>query len=262
MKKVANGNLIYYKFESIDTTNCFTTKHGGFSTGYTHSMNMDKSKEENTTVFKNHDIICSEMNILTNSLTGVLQKHTSNVVIVNKKNISNNITKYDTIGGCDGLITNDKSISLMTLHADCPALYFYDSVKEIIALSHSGWRGTVKSIASITIKKMMKHFDTNPKNIKAGISPSIGFCCFEVNEDVKNEFCNTFEWANEYIKKTENEKYKIDLTSINKRIMQDCGVTQVETAKMCTKCMNDTFYSHRVSGFKRGNMAAIIALKH
>lgn len=58
-------------------------------------------------------------------------------------------------------------------------------------------------------------------------------------------------------------KYKIDLWETNKRILMDCGVKEqnIELSKICTMCHTDLFYSHRVMGNDRGNMAAIIALK-
>ena len=65
------------------------------------------------------------------------------------------------------------------------------------------------------------------------------------------------------MKDTVPERYKIDLWETNKRILMDCGVEQnnIELTKICTMCHTDLFYSHRVMGNDRGNMAGIIALK-
>ena len=65
------------------------------------------------------------------------------------------------------------------------------------------------------------------------------------------------------INDTVPERYKIDLWETNRRILINCGVQQknIELSKICTMCHTDLFYSHRVMGNERGNMAGIIALK-
>ena len=65
------------------------------------------------------------------------------------------------------------------------------------------------------------------------------------------------------INDTVPERYKIDLWETNRRILINCGVQQknIELSKICTMCHTDLFYSQRVMGNERGNMAGIIALK-
>lgn len=264
MKKIEKNKLVYFVFPHINVPHCFTTKYGGVSTGAAAHMNVDSGKEPSENVYKNFDIIGEALGFDPMSITGLTQTHTARVEIVDKNNIGNKIHKPDMFGGCDGMVTNDPSLTLITMHADCLPLYFYDSEARVIGLAHAGWRGTVGGIAGVTIEKMKK---LGSKNIKAGIGPGIGFCCFQVDFAVVEEFKKNLSFSDEYIKKddstNEPDKYKIDLVGINKHIMIEHGISEsnIIAKEICTKCNHNLFHSHRVTGKERGNMGAFIKLK-
>ena len=86
------------------------------------------------------------------------------------------------------LITNEPGVTLATFYADCVPLYFYDPTHKAIGLSHSGWRGTVGNIAKATVEAMQKAYHTDPADLIAAIGPSICQDCYEVSEDVIEEF--------------------------------------------------------------------------
>ena len=88
----------------------------------------------------------------------------------------------------DGLCTNEPGVTLVTYYADCVPLYFLDPVTRSVGLAHAGWRGTVAKIGAVMVEKMAREFGSNPKDIIAGIGPSIGPCCYEVDEPVANQF--------------------------------------------------------------------------
>ena len=112
---------------------------------------------------------------------------------------------------------------------------------------------------------MIDLYGCERKDILAAIGPSIGKCCFQIDEPVVNEFRKNMYYAMEYISPDENEKdhYKADLWLINKRILTECGIPEenIEITDKCTMCNEDLFYSHRRMGDKRGSMAAYIAIK-
>ena len=148
----------------------------------------------------------------------------------------------------DAFVTNKKGIVLVTFHADCVPLFFVDTENKAIGMAHSGWRGTADGMAAAMVDRMNDEFGTKPENIKAGIGPSIGICCFQVDKPVV-ELCEG--------------KYKIDLWGINKEILLEKGVKadNIEIGGICTKCHPETFYSHRVMGENRGTMGAFLFLK-
>ena len=110
---------------------------------------------------------------------------------------------------------------------------------------------------------MQKHFGCDPKDIHAGIAPSIGPCCFEVDAPVYDEFIKMEGIdLDRIIKNDGNGKYHIDLWETNRQTLILAGLDpkNISVTDLCTKCQHDDFFSHRFTGGKRGNLAALIAL--
>jgi YfiH family protein len=84
-------------------------------------------------------------------------------------------------------VFDKKNLALMSFHADCNAVFFYDPVKKLIGLSHAGWRGTITDIGGKMVKALME-MGSNPSDLKAAISPSLCQDCFEVDKDVADMF--------------------------------------------------------------------------
>jgi YfiH family protein len=158
---------------------------------------------------------------------------------------------------------------MAALFADCVPLYFYDPVHNAAGLSHAGWKGSVKQIAQATVTKMKDLFGSKPKEMLAAIGPSIGVCCFEVDELVMDKVWELFGSANEchdgeiplYFGKT-NGKFMLNLQEMNRQIMIKAGIlpTNIEVSKLCTSCRSDLFYSHRKEKGETGRMVAWIGL--
>ena len=263
------NNFKYITFQNLENTNavkhCVTTRLGGVSTGIYAELNLSFSRGEAAEkVLQNYDILCNTLNFDKNSFVLCHQTHTTNIRVVTEQDRGMGVTKKSTIKNTDGLVTNIPGIQLVVFCADCVPILLFDPNKKAIAAIHAGWRGTVNGIAKKAIQKMELNYGTHAKDIIAGIGPSIGQCCFQVDEPVVKEFRQKLPFAEDVIMKdTVPERYKIDLWETNKRILMDCGVEQnnIELTKICTMCHTDLFYSHRVMGNDRGNMAGIIALK-
>ena len=252
MKKNIKNSVMYYTFDTFSTIpHCFSTKIGGVSTGGAATMNLAPIRDTNKkNVEKNYEILCNTIGFDYESIVAVKQKHTANVLEVSKKDVADE--------PADAMITNNKNLTLTTLHADCLAVYFYDPIKKAIGLAHAGWRGTVGGIVANTLNKMIDTYSTNPSDIIAGISPGVGSCCFCVDGEVAGIFTsNTL--THSFITQKMDKLY-IDLAGINKKILTSMGVKNIEVANICTKCNSNIFYSHRVTGFDRGCMAAMIRL--
>ena len=187
-----------------------------------------------------------------------LQMHTNIVKVVDENNID------DEFENVDGLITNLKGVALVTSLADCQGILLFDPVKNVIGNVHSGWKGTVNKIVENAVKLMKERFNCDPQNIKAYISPSILKECFEVDEDVKDEFVNNFSDINisKYIEK-KNNKYYIDTVSINKEVMNKNGILNknIICSNICTKCNSDKYHSYRNDKITDGRNIAFIMIK-
>ena len=152
----------------------------------------------------------------------------------------------------------------MILIADCVPIMFYDPIKKAIGVAHAGWRGTVKQIVKKSVEKMVDEYNCNPKDIIAGIGPSIGPCCYEVGPEVITEFEKTLVEMDGIIKDIkDDDKGHLNLWQANKIQLHQAGVREnnIEIADLCTHCHPDLFYSYRHQGKKSGRFAAGIMLK-
>ena len=199
------------------------------------------------------------------------QEHTDNILIIDKKkNLDAPDINSDYLQGIDGLITNQKNITLSTTSADCICILMYDPVKEVIANVHSGWRGTFKKIAQKTVLKMVETYNCNPKDILVFITPAIRKCHFCVDKDVMEECKNIFNYTgriDEIIEKgqiiDEKQKYNIDSILINKIILQEVEILEenVVDSLLCSYCNGEKIHSRRVEGENYGLGTTIIAMR-
>src|SRR5260221_12194642 len=73
----------------------------------------------------------------------------------------------------DALATSVPGMPLVIRVADCGPVYFYDPVQCVIALAHSGRRGTEGNIVGETISCLQATFDTHPENLIVQLGPCI-----------------------------------------------------------------------------------------
>lgn len=261
------GELCYITFPKLESSGLvkhgFTTRLGGVSEGYLSSMNMSFNRgDKRANVFENYNRICNALEINCDNLVFTKQTHTNNVIRVYEKDRGIGFTR-PSFSDIDGLVTNDEGVALVTQFADCTPLLFLDPVNKAIGSCHSGWKGTVKRIGEKTINLMVKEFGSKPKDIICAIGPNIGKCCYEVDEIVFNEFLKENFDNSLIFSEKGNGKYMLDLRKANEIILLNSGIKKenIDIADICTCCNSDKLFSHRASGVKRGNMAAIIELK-
>lgn len=244
----------------------FSTRLGGVSTGIYASMNLGQSRgDDPEKVQRNYRIIADTIGVSTEWMVCSDQTHTTNVKVVTKEDAGKGLLHPKDYQDIDGLITNVPGLCLVTYYADCVPLLFLDPVQKVIASSHSGWRGTVGHMGEITIQKMQSEFGCRPEHILAAIGPSICQDCYEVSEDVIQQFQQAFPeniWADLYYRK-ENGKYQLNLWKANEWILLNSGILPEHLAvtNLCTCCNSDLLFSHRASHGKRGTLAAFLALK-
>lgn len=243
----------------------FTTKIGGVSQGIYATMNMSfTGGDTKDAVMQNYKNICNAANITFKNLTLSHQTHTNNVKVITKDDIGKGIFKERDFSDIDGIITNLKNVPLVTQYADCTPLLFCDPVKEVVATSHAGWRGTVGEIGLKTVEKMSEVFGCNPKDIIAAIGPCICKDCYEVDTPVYNAFLENGNFMmNEIFTPTHKDHFWLDLKEANKQVLLNAGIKEenIDISDLCTCCNHKWLHSHRYTNGKRGTLAAIIELK-
>lgn len=186
------------------------------------------------------------------------QTHSANVNTIQEPKELGWRSLDDAIENCDALITNQKDIVLTILTADCVPILLFDPIKNVVGAVHAGWRGTQQQIVVKTVKKMEQEFHSNPKDIIAGVAPSIGKCCYEVDWGVAQHFKDI---PNSYEKK--GEKYMLDLPYINKIQLLNIGVKRenIELSNICTSCDVKNYFSYRKENGCSGRFMSLIGLK-
>lgn len=275
MNKTVKNDVTLMTFESLEkhgVKHGFSTKLGGVSTGVYESMNLGFGRgdsEEN--VHKNYERMAAALGVKKDKMCLSQQTHTTNVRVMTEEDAGNGIVRPLPYKDVDGMITNVKGMTLVTFYADCVPLYFYDPAKQVIGLSHSGWRGTVGKIGKNTIELMHKTYGCEPKDILCCIGPSICKKSYEVSSDVIEQFEIAFGAdkirtegiiGKSIMHPDDADKYMLDLWKANEAVFIEAGIpkSNIEITDYCTHCNPNLFYSHRIMGAERGSLAAFMSL--
>ncbi|KIR02862.1 hypothetical protein P261_01677 [Lachnospiraceae bacterium TWA4] len=270
--RLKEGEVPYFYFPLLENTrqvtHGFSTRLGGVSKEEYTSMNLASNRTDSIeNVRENYRRICKAMGMKAEDAVVSKQTHTTNIRIVHREDAGKGIFVDRGYEDIDGLMTDEPNLPLVTLYADCVPLYFFDPVKRVIALSHSGWRGTVNHMGEVTIEKMNQTYGCKSEDILACIGPSICVDCYEVGEEVAGEFLDKFspQEVTRILQKGKIEgKYQLDLWKANEIILKNAGITNEHLAvtNVCTCCNPDLLFSHRYTKGKRGNLGAFLCLKN
>lgn len=261
------GELVYITFPKLESCGAvkhiFSTRLGGVSKGQFSTMNTGFSGGDAfEDVEENYRRLCSAVGIDISHLVLSRQIHNNNVRIVTKADCGTGYTK-PSFSDVDGLITNESGVALVTQYADCTPLLFCDPVKHVCATSHAGWRGTVSQIGRVTVEKMISEFGCKADDIIAAIGPCICQSCYEVDTPVFDAFIKSgIDITDVFCEGKDENHFMLNLVAANRNILLSAGIRQenIDISDVCTCCNSQELHSHRATGGKRGNMAAIIEL--
>jgi len=265
--------LVYLTFPALEATgvvdHLVSTRLGGVSRGYLGSMNLSYHRgDAKENVDENFRRIGALLGRDTADFVFTDQTHTTNVRIVTEADRGKGIVREQDYRDVDGLVTDRSGIVLSAFFADCVPLLFVDPVKRVIGLSHSGWKGTVGKIGKNTVETMEKAFGCRPADILAAVGPSICGDCYEVSEDVAEQFQSAFLLPGQredgiLLTAKGGGKYLLNLWEANVRVMREAGIPDgnISVTDICTCCNPQLLFSHRASKGKRGNLGAFLVLK-
>lgn len=269
IKAVMKNQLKFYLFPLIEATGLvkhgFTTRGGGVSTGPYASLNTafhvgDRADR----VRENRVLLCRALGIEPDKIVAGSQVHGDRVAVVGEAEQGRGALSFeDSLPGVDALVTDVPGLPLACFYADCVPVFLLDPVRRVVALAHAGWKGTVARIGLKTVQKMSAVFGTDPKDCLAGIGPSIGPCCYEIDGGVLEQFEGSFPYWEDLVVPVGPGKWRLDLWQANKRTLAKAGLLNknIEVAGLCTFCLNKLFFSYRSQGGTTGRMASLIMLK-
>ncbi|WP_372663067.1 peptidoglycan editing factor PgeF [Cohnella sp.] len=230
--------------------------------------------DEHDTVINNRRRITDQLGWPFGAFTCAEQVHGNHVHVVTREDAGKGReVRQDAIQSTDAMITNETDLMLVMFFADCVPLYFYDPVTKSMGLAHAGWKGTVSEVAIRTVEKLSETYGAKPENIIGAIGPSIGSCCYEVDEFVLqhvrpllegtplgNDFLEGVNIIQQY---ESNNRAFLDLKHLNRHLMIKAGIlpSNIEISSWCTSCRTDIFFSHRKENGVTGRMMSWMGRK-
>lgn len=158
----------------------------------------------------------------------------------------------------DVQVTDRPGWLLSLRFADCVPLLMVHPERRAIAAVHAGWRGTLKGAAATAVRALQERFGAEPAGLWVGIGPAIGPCCYEVGEEVAEQFAD----RGRGIVRNGSARPHLDLWALNHQAVAAMGVPaeQIEVAELCTRCKAELFFSHRAQGYPAGRFSAALGL--
>lgn len=184
-------------------------------------------------------------------------------------------------------MTSTPGLALTVVTADCLPVLLADPRRRVVAAVHAGWRGTLRRIVEKTVGVMRQRFGVDPAHVIAAFGPSIQVCCYEVGEEVMEEFRSQFTYAGDlfdlvsgenpadvylprqlgverkaFMRNLETGKAHLNLVEANYRQLLDARVKprHIHRAAPCTACNLDLLCSYRREGPKSGRLISAIGV--
>ena len=264
--KRTNKGTGLYCAEALDkaggVSHGFSTREGGITVDPPKaSLNLSwtrcGSPEE---VIANFKIFAEGAGIDYDDMAVVNHEHGANVLRIAHEHRGRGFYK-DPLPPCDGIITDDPTVTLVTSHADCGAYFFYDPVHRAIGMAHAGWKGMLLRIGAEMARRMAEEFDTDPSDIIAATGPCICRDCFEVDADLGEKFQSEFGYPGISRPGRQGKAY-VDLELAAAVQFVEAGIRPESITLMnaCTYENRQHFFSHRRDKGITGSMAAYIKL--
>ena len=216
----------------------FTTRLGGESSGFFTSLNLDPRSDDDPAVVAGNRARVGA--VLDRQVVSPAQAHVLRVVGAAE------YLEEPSGSPCDGLTIHpeiDRGLAALLLFADCVPVVLCGEVD--MAVIHGGWRGLLGGIVQQGGRAMMGPPAT------AVIGPSIGPCCFTVEEHVASAFAARFG-PEVVIGPTDRvggdgASLRVDLWAAVTRALTELSIRrdQVVNPRLCTVCNPDLFYSYR-----------------
>ncbi|ATD54895.1 polyphenol oxidase family protein [Clostridium chauvoei] len=170
--------------------------------------------------------------------------------------------KYNSIKDKEGdaVITHEEKTAIGVFTADCTPIILINEEKKVIAAIHSGWKGTFNSIVLKTLDKMIKEYDIDLKTTKAFIGPHIRKCCYEISEELKEDFIKHTGIEEKLLFDGRN----LSMETVIIKDLINAGILDenVYSLDICTHCCKDLkMHSYRASVGTYGRLFSFAYIK-
>jgi polyphenol oxidase len=238
------NNLSYFEIpEWVELgwiQHAFLTRQGGMSLSPYDSLNLsDRNGDRGEDVSKNKNLVVKAFGFDSERLILLDQMQQDKILLLRGP-----IITLPSPLEYDALITNSPNTFLGILTADCLPIFVADQKKRVIAAVHAGRQGTALHITEKVLKKMEVEFGCSTRDLLISMGPSIGSCCYEIDEKVFHA-----EWEPFSISRGMG-KWMVNLAQINMAQMKREGIKeeQIFWINLCVHCNSDLFFSYRKEG--------------
>ena len=267
----------------------FSTRLGGFSRLYgKNALNLGLTKDDSEAAVKlNRAAFLATLGVRDEPGTG-----SDPWPLVTLRQVHSDIIRFvdspaESQHAGDGLITATPGLGLAIQTADCLPVILVDPKRRAVGVFHAGWRGTLKRIVEKGVGEMRRCFGSRARDLKAAIGPGIHGCCYEVGQEVREQFASQFAYAAKLFREIEEtdpvrEKYPmlfltarapghsdlpkkifLDLVEANRQQLLAVGLPAkgIAASPLCTYCRTDLLFSYRAEKGRTGRMMGVVGIR-
>jgi polyphenol oxidase len=166
-------------FDELGADVIVTTRVGGVSAPPYETLNLgDHVGDEPDAVRENRRRLASAMGVDLVDLAIARQVHGTGVALLRCGD-----AHPAPLGDADVIVTDDASLAIGVLVADCVPIVVLDPVAGVLCVAHAGWRGTAARVAAVAVETMAA-LGARPERCRAAMGPCISARAYQVGEEV------------------------------------------------------------------------------
>jgi hypothetical protein len=227
-----------------------TTRRGGTSRGPFASLNLGRTTADDpAAVRENRSRVARALAFA--ELRTLAQVHSATLV------------REEALGTgsprADGVVLERPGTLAGVLGADCPLVLLVDPVRRVLALVHSGWRGTAAGIVPAAVRFLAGSRGTDPMDIRAAVGPGPCAAHYEVGPEVAQALAPAVADLDAHLRPGRGDRLHLDLPAAIRSQLRAAGVPDaaVEAWPACSVEAADLFFSQRRDGPAIGRHALV-----
>lgn len=177
------------------------------------------------------------------TLITVHQTHSTDGLII--KSLEDALAYKPYSNEADFIITNVPNVAISVATADCLPIIFYDPKKQVIAIAHAGWQGSVAGIAPKVARVMHQAFGVNYDDIQIIFGPCASFDAYEVGADFGKNIVGLAQKDFDEVFLQKNGAYYFNLVLYNQRLLEQLGIKNFNHDHNHCTIINHAYCSHR-----------------
>ncbi len=246
----AADGLRWLQWEGAGVAAAFPAREGGVSAAPFASLNLGLSVgDEPADVLENRRRLCAAVGVPQERLVVPGQVHGTTLAWVGDAEAGRGAFDRETvIHDRDGLLTAAPCLALAVSYADCVPVVIAARGADgpEFAVVHAGWRGMLAGIVGQAAAALARR----GRLLGAVVGPSIGPCCFTVDERLRARFDERFPGS--------AGKASVDLWACAGHDLEAAGLppAAVTITALCTSS-DGRFFSHRRDAGSTGRHLAV-----